>query len=208
MLLPRRLVTGPAVDPVSIEEAIAQTRAEVEDTAQVVGALLQARSFIERACRIAILSQTWDALADGWPCVWHRPSACWRYRIELPVGPVQSITSVQYVDTAGATQTLAADQYQLIAANVHGSPAAIVPAYGVAWPALREQPESVTVRFVAGFGAAPKDVPEPVRLAILMLTDHFYSHRGVVAAGLSLSELPFSVRALLADYMLSEPGAL
>jgi uncharacterized phiE125 gp8 family phage protein len=55
---------------------------------------------------------------------------------------------------------------------------------------------TVTVRFVAGYGANPGDVPEPLRQAMLLLIGHYYENREAVAAG-TLTELPFAVASLV-----------
>lgn len=75
----------------------------------------------------------------------------WRYRgIVLPHVPLSTVVSVQYVDEAGATQTVDPAAYVVNARKV---PAVVVPAYGYSWPATLQGPEAVTVTYDAGYAS-------------------------------------------------------
>lgn len=85
------------------------------------------------------------------------PAACGDERprwaegaIVLPHWPVTDVVSVQYVDADGATQTIAAADYEL---HSDGAPAFVVPAYGVSWPSTREGPAAVIVTYNAGYAS-------------------------------------------------------
>ena len=54
----------------------------------------------------ALITQTWDLLPTSFP------TAGWPIYIPLP--PLQSVTSISYVDAAGATQTIAASEYRVL----------------------------------------------------------------------------------------------
>jgi hypothetical protein len=58
-----------------------------------------------------------------------------------------------------------------------GTPGLIVPAYGTIWPYTRGLPGDLAVRYVAGYGTAA-DVPEDVKLAILMMVGYMFQNRG------------------------------
>lgn len=69
--------------------------------------------------------------------------------IVLPKPPLSSVTSIQYVDSSGNTQTLDDSKYQ---ADLTGDPGRIMPAFGVgAWPVIRSVFNAVTVTYVAGY---------------------------------------------------------
>lgn len=200
----RRLVTRPTSEPVSLAEAKAHCRIYgTDDDGVLAGYIIAARQTVERATRQALVTQTWDEIFDrGWPLVWDAVACCYRTRLELSLAPVQSITSVSYVDPAGTTQTLTAGtQYQATRLNTPAQPAVLHPAFGFAWPATRDVPESVTVRYVAGYTDAIGGVPEPIRFAILLLVGHYFENREA-GSERSLTELPFGVRSLLADYVV------
>lgn len=190
------LVTGPSTEPVTLAEAKAHCRVAIsDDDGLIAGYIIAARMHLETETRRAFMTQTYDATFDyEWPRVWDRCKVDYRPQITLPKAPLQSVTSVTYVDDAGASQTLATDQYRVSANGIEGL---IEPAYNVSWPTVREQMGCVTVRFVCGYGANPSDVPEPLRQAILLLVGHFYENREPVNVGNIVTPLPFAVDALV-----------
>lgn len=87
--------------------------------------------------------------------------------VELPRPPLQSVTSVQYVDLDGVTQTMDATDYQLD--NSSGTmPAKLYPGYGMTWPETRDQFGAVTITYVCGWPQAPESAdPDAVDIADL-----------------------------------------
>lgn len=192
------IVTAPTTDPVSLEEVLAHTRADgADENGLLAGYLLAARQHLEKFTRRAFATQVVDQSFDGWPTV--RVLGGYDTRLELALGPVQSIGSVTYVDSAGATQTLAANQYQLV--RPADRLAYLVPAYGVTWPAVRDQRDAVTVRFTVGHASADP-LPEPLRQALLLLVGHFAGNREATIVGPTVAVLPMGVQALSAPYCL------
>lgn len=189
------LVTPPTADPVTLVEAKAHCRISIDDDdGLIAGYILAARHHLETETRRAFATQTWDlTIDDEWPIA--RVNGCYRNRIVLPRPPVQSVTSISYIDGAGATQTLAADQYKLAKADT--GEWLIEPAYGVSWPTVRSEMAAVTVRFVAGYGTNPGDIPEPLRQAMLLLIGHWYENREAISIGNIVNELPLAVAALV-----------
>ena len=166
------MVTAPAGVPLSIAELKAQSRLEgvtgESEEALLAGYLRAAVASLEGRdgwLNRALMTQTWDLKRD-----------CFPYEILLPLPPLQSVTSITYVDTDGDSQTLASSLYQV--AGVGGSGRArIAPAYGQTWPSTRDQPEAVTVRFVVGYGDNPHDVPEQIRQALMLMVTESYCDR-------------------------------
>lgn len=145
-----------------------------------------ARAHAEQELHRYLVTQTIDAKFDRFPRGFlsyrdERPS----YEFRLP--PLQSVSSISYVDGDGATQTLASDQYLVDAASV---PARVEPAYGCSWPTTREQANAVTIRFIAGYGAASA-VPACVRNWLLLRVKTLYDNRDQLNVGTSgLAALP------------------
>lgn len=190
------LITGPTSEPVTLTEAKDHCRVAIaEDDGLIAGYILAARNYLEEISGRAFLTQTWDATFDGdWPWLYdidtHRHSRL----IQLLKSPVQSVTSVTYVDSTGATQTLASNQYVVDTASLIGN---IYPAYGVTWPSVRCQRAAIIVRFVAGW---TNNFPDSLRHALLLLVGHWYENRESVVIGQTPSELPMSVASLVAPY--------
>lgn len=160
------LVTAATSEPIPLSTLQAHLRVDDDSAILLSSYLRAAREHVENATRRVLVTQTYDYAIDCWPVV-----GC-GYRIDLPLQPVQSVTSVSYVDGSGVTQTLAADQYVLCNAGPHNV-AYIEPAYGVEWPALRDQSEAVTVRFVAGY-ASSATIPESLKTAVVLQAEMLY----------------------------------
>lgn len=189
-----RPVSLPAIDPVSIAEARDQCR--IDDAAEdgaVASYILAARAHIETTTGLSLITQTWEMTLPDWP---HD-----RAGILLPRQPVQSITSIQYYDSAGALQTLPSAAYEIDATAM---PCAIYLADGYTWPQLDDRLVPVLVRFVAGYGSGPGSIPEPIRQAIKLLVGHLYANREqvVIGAGLTAAQVPFGTDAMIAPYKL------
>jgi len=112
------------------------------------------------------------------------------YAIELPVGPIQSITSIGYTDGNGDAQTVDSGDTTLLDDR---DPPLIVPAFGCSWPTARSQLDAVTVTLVAGYGTAGSSVPEKILHAIRFMVAELFRNREATNAQL----LTVPVRNLL-----------
>ena len=128
-----------------------------------------------------LVTSTWELKLD-----------CFNSEIELSMGPIQSITSVQYVDTDGATQTLAADQYQF---DIGGR---LKPSYSNSWPSTRDQYDAVTITYIAGETHAGNVKPD-IKLAMLLWIGACDLNRENVAFT-QVIEIPNSAKDILSPY--------
>jgi hypothetical protein len=153
------LVTPPTVEPLTAAEARARLNIGSDTTDDVLGALITAsRQMIDGGqgwLGRALITQTWRLLLDAFPgCDAGRGFNRWRSeewdsntQIRIPLPPLQTITSISYVDRDGAT---------------------LAPAYRKTWPVTRYQPDAVTIEFVCGYGSTGDKVDEPIRSAIAL----------------------------------------
>ncbi len=180
-----KLVTAPADEPVTLIEAKDHLKEETTANDAIISdAIVDARQWAEEYTGRQFVTATWDWFLDGF---------CPSFSVPLP--PLQSVTSVKYLDTAGAEQTLDAATYRVDAVS---EPGRIALDYGKSWPSTHPVINAVTVRFVAGYGAAAA-VPEPIRQAILILLGELYEQRQESVPS-SFAAVPFGVRALLTPY--------
>lgn len=188
-----RITTGPSLDPVSLQEAKDHLRVDsTDEDGLIVGYILAARDYVEREIGRSLINRTLQLKIDSdWPVDCNGND-----RIELPKPPAVSVSSITYIDTAGNAQTLASDQYQFTQGDLYGY---VRPAYGVSWPAVRDQADAITVTYVAGYGSNPGDVPHSIRQAILLMVAHFYENREAVTTA-TMNEAPLAVNALLANH--------
>ncbi|MBK7493593.1 MAG: hypothetical protein IPI17_17915 [Nitrosomonas sp.] len=142
---------------------------------QLLNVLIKsARQYAEQLLGRYLITQTVDLYLDEFPTQ------------AINMRPLQSVTEITYVDTAGDTQTLSAADYIV---DSTGSPARITPAYGVSWPSTRDQVNAVKVRFVAGYGSASA-VPQCVRNWMLMRIKQLYDQRDMINVGNIVTEFP------------------
>lgn len=188
------VVEPPESDPLTLIEAKSHLRVTgTDEDGDIAGYIIGAREWIESQTHLKLITQTLDlTVDDDWPYVLAR--GYYRSRIEFPVKPVASVTSISYVDANGTTQALAANQYAL---RNDGPVPYIEPAYNVTWPVVRRQTAAITVRFVAG--SAVSDIPEPLRQAMRLLVAHQYEERQIVNAA-SVAEIPMALEAMISPY--------
>jgi len=113
--------------------------------------------------------------------------------IDVPVPPLQSVSSITYLDNNGDSQTLAASKYDVDASS---EPGRIAPAFGETWPDTRDVNNAVTVTFIAGYTTAAL-VPDTIKHAIKMITGHWYENREEVVIGVTSKQLERAVTSLL-----------
>lgn len=172
-----KAVLSTAATARAISPAEARKQLEIPDSDgqhdEYLGDLIAvATERVEHDTGIVALSSTWTLKLDEWPDV-----------IELPIRPVSSVTSITYLDTNGASQTLAASNYELDGDRV--TPL-IWWAYNVSLPDLRDIQNAVTVTFVAGH-ATPLAIPALYKHAVkLAVAQEFEDRTGVNVAAIRL----------------------
>lgn len=186
-----RLVAAPDAEPLTAAEARALLNipeSEVSDATLNV-LIKAARQMFDGANATygrAFITQTWDLTIDAFygsggsqesgfkssEDAWsHFIRRCGWPGVTIPLSPLQSVTSITYLDTNGATQTVDPANYAI----VQGEPAHVVLSLAGSWPATAYFPGAVTIRFIAGYGDAGSDVPQNARMAIVMQISHLRS---------------------------------
>lgn len=134
-----QLLIAPLAEPLHLDEARAHLRVPSGQTGQdaaVRRMIAAARRRVESWCRRALVRQQRLLVLDCFPA-----------EIEIPVGPLRAVQSIQYVDSAGATQTLAGSAYRVDTYSERGR---IEPAYGTVWPSTLGVSNAVLVKYTAG----------------------------------------------------------
>lgn len=164
------VIDPPTSEPVTPAEAKASPSFRVvgaTDDADITALIKTARETAEAITRRAFITQTLELVLDGFPTG----------GIELYCPPIQSVTSIKYIDTDGVEQTLSSDLYDL---DSDSEPGMVAPAYGESWPATQDQINAVRVRYVAGYGAAA-DVPASIKTWIKMRAGTLYDNpQGII----------------------------
>lgn len=162
-----KLATAPAEEPITLAEAKTHLRVDHNDENDLITRLLRAaRLSCEKIARRAFVTQTWDLYLHTWPA---------GNRIELPLPPLQSVTSVSYITASDETLTMVAGDY--FVDNV-SEPGGVLCKAGVSWPSAALRPAAaIAVRFVAGYGLAVA-VPDDYKAALLLALGAMYERRG------------------------------
>jgi len=189
------LVTGPAAEPLSTADAKAHLRVDSSDENAYIDALvIAARNYVERATNRALITQTWKLTLDRFPCK-HVP-------ILLKRSPLQSVSSIVYIDGDGAEQTWSSGEYVVDAAS---TPGRVGPGPDYEGPdAQLDRFAACTITFIAGYGASSASIPAPLIHAIRMLVAHWFENREDVITGTIVSRVRMAVEALMAAYAVPE----
>ncbi len=180
-----KIITGPAITPVSKIEALEYLRLdEGIDDMQVRSYIQASTTWAENYTNRFFISRTCQMMLDGAREV---DSPLWEgmrtgpYRvdvsdhIELAAAPVLSVESVKYYSDNDTQSTWAASNYYV---DTFSEPAKISLRSGGSYPTDLRNLNGLEINFTAGYGTNPFTVPEPIRVAILQYLTFLYENRG------------------------------
>ena len=194
------LVNGSQQPAIELDTARRYVKAlGVSDDVLIAGWIEAARGFFEEQTGRQLITATFEIWLDRFPIG--------RDRIYLPRPPLQSVASVSYIGDDG----------ELVSFDDAGSPATalwtykapageacdrgyVVPIYGNQWPIARVEPGAVRIRFTAGYGDAPQDVPSMVTGVLMYLVSEFETQRQPTDKPLAM---PGGIRYLLDHFRFS-----
>lgn len=185
------VVIDPPVPILGLAEAKAHLRVDDDADDALIGSLIAAATahidgpagWLGRA----LGRQTLELRRCGFPdCGW----------IALPCRPIHAIVQVAYDDPAEAPRTFDPASCGLYDRT-------LMPAPGLSWPAAASRPESLRIRYTAGYEGG--QVPAPILAAVKLMVGDLYRHRETAAIG-TLSSVPMNttVAALLAPFQVWE----
>lgn len=184
------LVTGPAIEPISIAEARQHLRVEaLEDDELIAGLIAAARERAEAVTGRQLIEATYDLSFDEVTCD----------VIVFPRPPLRAIVSAAYLDSAGVSQTWT-DYDSDKPAGPFAERGRLRPVYGSSWPVIGSgRLNAFTVRFTAGYGTKAVDVPRTIRQAMLLMLGAWYEQREDVVMDAVIA-MPLGALALLTPY--------
>lgn len=182
------LVTPPASAPISLVEAKSHLRVDHSDEDTHIQLLIDAAtSYLDGYTGIlgrCIVQQTWDLYLDEFPTS--------ESSIQIPLGPLISVSSVTYTDTNGDPATVDSDNYTV---DTVTPPGWVVPDSSFSWPSTLDAINAVKVRFIAGYST----VPPAIKAAMLLMVADLYENREPVVIGQTVNETR-AVQSLLAPF--------
>lgn len=183
-------------DLLTTQEAKDHLRITTSDEDSLIDEYIKAATkAAERYTNRAFLTTTYKQYLDSFPIS--------DGGIFLLRPPLKSLTSIDYVDTDGNTQTLDSSKYQVDDAR---EPAIVFPTPDEEWPDTQEDKlQAVTIKYDAGYGDSDA-VPDEIKHAVKILVGHFYdeSRTGTVVGQATSMSIPWPkiVNILLSNYAI------
>ncbi len=183
------VTTAPAAYPVSLTEAKTQLRIVSADTTydtEVTRLITAATQWVERRYGISIITQTRTQLQDNfyekYPIFRNFLGPYYsRYPVTLLYPPVQSVTFIKYYDTSGVLQTLSPSEYTVAGLMTPTAGAQDIETPRIwpnnSWPVFKWIPDTIQIKYVAGFGDDSTKVPEVIKTAVLMVISGLFENR-------------------------------
>lgn len=185
MWRPVVVTVAPAAEPLALADAKAHLIYEDDDKDDLIGDYVAAaRAMVEARTGTRLYTQTVSLKTDDWPDL-----------ANLPVAPIQSISSIAYTDINGDVVTLSGTVYE---ARLDLLEPTVVLKYNQAFPS-RQAGSLITVTAVVGYGAAGAQPPEVLHAVRLILGD-FFAHRETVGDSAISLPVAATVDALLANH--------
>jgi uncharacterized phiE125 gp8 family phage protein len=181
-----KLITAPAIEPLTVEDAKQQLRIDGDADYDLLAAYIRAaREACEAETWRALITQTWETALPGWPSE--------RF-IVLPKPPLQSVTWVKYTTEDGTEHTLDSSLYRV---DSFSEPGLVILRRDQSWPSdTLDVGLPVRVRYVAGYGATAASVPAGLVQGIKMVIAHWYATRETVNVGNIVNEVPMAAKWL------------
>ena len=173
-----RQTTPPTVEPLSLAEAKAHLRIDIADDETLISSRIKAATKeAQVATNRQFIAATWQLKLDSFP-VAGEPSMVIDAEgsIRLPRAPVTTASgvSISYIDSNGASQTLATTVYGV---DIATEPGRVFLLYNQTWPSTRGQKRAVTITYQAGYGSTSTSVPEEARALIGLMLAGMYENR-------------------------------
>jgi uncharacterized phiE125 gp8 family phage protein len=184
--MPLQLITPPAIEPVTLDEAKAHLKIDTSDDDALIATLITAaRARAEWHTGRAFVTQSWVLWRDCWPG---------DGVVEVPLPPLQSVSAVSVYARDNTATAVDAPRYF---ADTVSSPGRVVfdcltaPAFDL------RAVNALSIAFDAGYGGGAGDVPAPIREGVLEILAELYINRGD-----GPEEVAFAAQALLAPYRI------
>jgi len=179
------LLTAPAVEPLSHDDAKAFLRVEHDAEDDFIAALVAAaRLQVEAQTRRALIAQTWRLILDRWPD---------DGRLPVRPGPLRDLVAARVYDVNNVAHAIDLQSFVIDTA----ASAIVFAPWALAVPGRLTAGIALDVSI--GYGAVAADVPEPLRQAIRLIVAHGYEYRGT---GSAAAPLPSTAAALIAPYRM------
>lgn len=183
------LIVPPAVEPVALDAVKSRLRISSSEFDQRLGHLITAaRERVEQETGLALITQTWLEWRDSWLGDGRLTAFATRFRMLKP--PLQTVEKITLFSADHSGPDWDPAQYLVDNSSVPGR---IVVAPGGRFPEPERSAAGIKIRFIAGYGDDPSDVPAPLAVAVELLAASLFENGGS-------SDLPPRVSQLIAPW--------
>ncbi len=157
------VTTQPATDPITLIEAKAFARIDTSaDDTLVTDLITAARVYAEPILNRTFVDTTYTWTLDcfppdGGPLLFPRPA-------------LSAVTTIKYIDTAGAQQTWSNTLYDVDTATLVGR---VLPSFGQSYPAARLQMNSIEIEYIGGDGDQAAQLEDTKLLMKILVTESY-----------------------------------
>jgi len=172
-----KVSTVPAAEPITtaVFKTYARIDGDAEDTL-IDNILLGVRSATELYLNRALITQSITLTMDWWPGI----------VVKLPQAPLISVTSIQTIDEDDAGTTYSSSNYYV---RTNPDPGQIIVKNGSTPPINTDRYYGgYQVIYVAGYGTAGSDVPDPILEAMKVWATLIYENRIPIAKPPSIAK--------------------
>lgn len=190
MITSNRVVTAPGAEPLDLAEVRRHVRqiAGIDDDA-LADFITRVRGSVEDYLHRSLITQTREQVMDRFP----------RGPIELQFGPIQSLTSIKYLDDSDVEQTEDAALYDV---DLYSVPPRIQPKFGRIYPVLQPGLNRVRIRYTAGYGDTAAAIPPGIRTGMMLMLGTLYEQREDIIVGTSAMKIPRGAEAYLLPHVV------
>jgi uncharacterized phiE125 gp8 family phage protein len=190
-------ITPPSVEPMASDDAVIRLHLRLDDAetheddlidAYIAAARARAEAMLHRR----LITQTVRLHLDGFGCGIYDA-------MPLPIGPVQSVEAVRYIDGGGVQRTMDSADYRLVTSR---EPHELRPKYGSTWPVPRADADVVEIDLIVGYGDASTAIPDDIRQALRLMVAASFNDRENIVHGPAPSALPDGAAQLLSAHTL------
>ena len=178
----------PAVEPLSYDELKAYPGLRLQnddEMAHITALIMAARQKVESDTGLRLITQAWDLYLDTFPTD----------AILIPIGPLQSVTTIKTTSVAGVQSTVTATNYQV---DIASNPPRITLSDAGAWPGDIRLRQGIVIRLVVGYGTSGAAVPAPLLEAMRLAIRCWYAPLGGTPVALPPPWMGYD--ALIAPY--------
>lgn len=186
-MLNYKITTQPTTEPVTVAEAAQQCRLTASDlaadtnlTAELQRLIVAARKYAEGVVGKSLAEKTVTAVCDSFPA---------SGIIELPTGPIKTLTSLSYKNEAGASTDITSS----VIVDDFTFPSRLILKSSESWPTgTLYEVNPITIVYVAADTTTGN-----IKAAMLLMIAHWFDNRAEVVAGQESFSIPFGAEALL-----------